>query len=68
MAELASLAARDSTLLEDMGFCLREAQTPEDATCTRADKVDPVYPPVPGGEGPSRICRETLGSFAEALL
>ena len=62
VAELGSLAVRDIALLEDMGFCLREARTPEAATCTRADKVDPVHPPVTGGEGPSRICREPWGS------
>ena len=32
VAELGSLAARDSTtLLEDMGFCLKETRTPEAA-------------------------------------
>ena len=62
VAEFGSLAAEDSTLLEDIGFCLKEARTPEDATCTKADKVDPVYPPVPRGEGPSRTCREPWGS------
>ena len=58
VAELGSLAVEDSALLEDIGFCLKEARTPDDAVCAKADKVDPVYPPVPGGEGPSRICRE----------
>ena len=42
----------------ELGSLLKETRTPDDAVCAKADKVDPVYPPVPGGEGPSRICRE----------
>ena len=64
MAELGSLAVEDSTLLEDIGFCLTEARTPENAICARADKVDPVYPPVLGSEGH----REFVGSPGKADL
>ena len=57
VAGLENLEAGDKKLLRSRGFALEASP----AKPMEPD-VDPTWPPVPGGEGPARICQEPWGS------
>ena len=57
VAGLENLGAGDRKLLWSRGFTLGTA--PEKSL---EPEVDPTWPPIPGGGGPARLCREPWGS------
>ena len=57
IAGVENLGVEDRGLLRSRGFALDP--TPGK---TREPEMDATWPPVPGGEGPARVCREPWGS------